>query len=145
MMDTTNPDLVPVTDSPLVPWFLASRLRLFGTLFLVLAVPMGGLGFLAAEQARRTLQEEALSRNTSAASLAAQLVSEHFDGLSRYIEFVSQRQALRDAVARRDIEAAREHLRDLVELSSPIDRALRHRPHRGSSGPITRPIRRRSA
>src|SRR6185312_11150172 len=50
MMDPKNPGAEPASDSPLVPWFLATRGRLFGTLFLVLALPMGGLGFLAAEQ-----------------------------------------------------------------------------------------------
>ena len=124
MMDTTVPAREPATDSPRVPWFLASRGRLFGTLFLVLAVPMGGLGLLAAEQARRALREQALSQNTSAAGLAAQLVGEHFDGLSRYVEVVSLRQSLRIAAEKKDIEGAREHLRDLVDLSPAIDRAF---------------------
>src|SRR6185312_9638527 len=102
MMDPKNPGAEPASDSPLVPWFLATRGRLFGTLFLVLALPMGGLGFLAAEQARRALREQALAQN---------------------IEVVSHRQPLRAAVARKDAEGAREHLRDLVDLSPAIDRA----------------------
>ncbi len=111
------------TDPPLVPWLLASKRRLFWTLFLVLALPMGGLGLLAAEQARRTLREQALVQNTAAASLAAQLVSEHFDGLVRYVEVVSHRQSLRLAAEKKDRDAVREHLRDLVELSRALDRA----------------------
>jgi hypothetical protein len=97
---------------------------LFGTLYLVLTVPMGGLGFLAAEQARRTLREQALSQNTSAAGLADQMVHEHFDGLERYVEVVSHRKPLRIAAEKKDMEGAREHLRDLVGLSPAIDRAF---------------------
>ena len=124
MMDATKPVTGTATDPPRVPWFLASMGRLFGTLFLVLAVPMGGLGLLAAEQARRTLREQALAQNSSAANLAAQLVREHFDGLARYVEVVSHRQPLRIAAEKKDEEGAIEHLRDLVDLSPALDRAF---------------------
>jgi signal transduction histidine kinase len=123
-MAATDPGAAPAMNSPWVPWFLGSRSRLFATLFLALALPIGGLGLLAADQARRTLRKQAMSQNKAAASLAAQLVSEHFHGLSLIVEVVSHRQTLQATVARKDVEGAREHLRDLVELSPALDRAF---------------------
>ncbi len=123
-MDAAREDGPAASDSPRVPWFLGSRGRLFGTLFLVLAVPMGGLGLLAAEQARRTLRDQALSQNIDAAGLAAQMVAEHFEGLSRYVEIVAHRKSLRAAVEQKDLKVAGEHLRDLVEVNPAIDRAF---------------------
>ncbi len=108
---------------PSVPWPLRSRRRLFGALFLVLALPMAVLAWLAGEWARSMLREQAIHANNASAQLTARLVREHFDGLTRYVESVANRRMLRQGVAGRNVGDVRRHLRDIVELNPSIDRA----------------------
>ncbi|HEY2156150.1 MAG TPA: cache domain-containing protein, partial [Isosphaeraceae bacterium] len=123
-MDPTAEGAAGAEGLPAVPWFLASRRRLSLTLFLALAAPMAGLGLIAAERARRTLRDQALTQDAAAAGLAAQMVGEHFAGLARHLEVVARRPALVDAAGRKDAAAARAQLRDLLELDPSFDRAF---------------------
>lgn len=109
---------------PAVPWFLRSARRLFGTLFLALALLMGALAMLVSTQARRSLEAQATSQNLITARLGAGLVEEHFDSLRRYLESFARRILVANTVAARDVAGIHTHLKDLVTTNSQVDRVF---------------------
>lgn len=115
----------PASDSvPAAPWFLRSRARLFATLFLLLAIPLGGLALAVSTMAADRLEAEAAEQNRSEADLAAQALKAHLDWTARYVEAYAQRPSLVEASTRRDVAAARIRLRELVERGANFDRAF---------------------
>jgi len=58
---TTVPPVANI--QPVVPWLLASRRRLFGTLILALGVPMAGFIAVIDLQVRRSLESQAVQRD----------------------------------------------------------------------------------
>jgi len=107
-----------------MPWFLASGWRLFGTLFLTLALPMAMLALTVATQVRHALREQAVHQNTVAAHLVSQSVREHFEGLVRYVESFARRPNLVSLIEKKDTEGIRAHLKDLVTQHTKFDRTF---------------------
>jgi len=107
-----------------MPWFLASGWRLFGTLFLALALPMGMLAFSVARQVRHSLKEQAVNQNTVAAHLVRQAVREHFEGLISYVESFAWRPDLIALIENKNTENIRAHLKNLVTQNANFDRAF---------------------
>jgi len=116
--EPTIADSIGFAAAPALPWSLQSRLHLFGTLFLTLSLPLAGLAWLVASQAKETLRTHAGEENRTTARLAALLVREHFDGLKRFVAGVADLEAFRESFAEHDVE----EVRRLMELS------LRHNP-----------------
>ncbi len=106
------------------PWFFASSRRLFGSLFMILAVPMGLLIWLETTQIVRSLEGKAIEQNTASARLVAKAVQEHFEGLMRYVESFAGRPSLAQFVETRNADAVRIYLEELVTQNNQIDRAL---------------------
>ena len=107
-----------------IPWFLASGWRLFGTLFLTLALPMGMLTLSVVRQVRHSLRVQAVHQNAVAAHLVSESVREHFEGLTRYVESFARRPDLVSLIEKKDTEGIRAHLKDLVTQHTKFDRTL---------------------
>lgn len=109
---------------PILPWFLRSAWRLFGTFFLVLALLMVMLAFLVSNQLRRSLETQAMQQNALTASLITPIIVEHFDSLTKYVASYAGRPLLRELVHGRDSEGVRSHLSDLLATNPQFDRAF---------------------
>ncbi len=109
---------------PPVPWFLRSRPRLLVTLLGALALPLGLFTALVLTRAHASLESQAIRQNAAAARLGAEAVQSHFEGLARYVESYARRPELAAAVRAGAADAARAHLRDLVEGNPELDRSF---------------------
>ncbi len=108
---------------PVMPWSLASKWHLLGTLFLTIALPLTGLAVVVSERARAALREEAENQNRTTARLAALLVREHFNGLRHYIASIVNRPSFVDAIAAHDVARVEMHLRNIVDVNPAFDRS----------------------
>ena len=109
---------------PQVPWFLRSRVRLFVTLLVVLAIPFGIFNYEVATRARKTVLDRQFAMNSAVARLGAESVIAHFEGLLTYVRSFATRPALEEAVARTQMEETRTLLRELVEKNPSLNRAF---------------------
>ena len=114
----------PGDDTPRVPWFLRSAARLFFTLLVVLALPLGGFTAAVVFDARRTLESQAVQQNAVAARLGAEVIRAHFEGLMGYSESYARRLGLHEMMRNDDQAGVRRQLHEYVEHNQLIERVF---------------------
>lgn len=114
----------PILGGVAIPWFLSSSRRLFGTLFLILALPMLALLAVVALHARAALREVAVDNAIQGAKLVTTSVEEELQGTERYVESYARRPAVAEAMAVRDLARVREHLASMLALDPELTRVV---------------------
>lgn len=99
-----------------VPWFLRSGPRLFGILFLTLAIPLTILAFSLIAQIKHATRERLVNENSASARLIAQTVSEHLSGLISVVESYSNRPSLINALEKENYEELFTNLSNLRKM-----------------------------
>jgi signal transduction histidine kinase len=116
----SNPQTVPATR----PWFLRSKFRLLGTLFLILAIPTAILTFLIAFYVRSELKQNAIQQSQLTARLVATSVDEEFYSLRKFVEDFSRRTKVLEYASVTNIAPLRHKLAEMVALNAKISRAF---------------------
>lgn len=106
------------------PWMFRSRPRLFGALFLVVAIPTAILTLLTALFVSGELREQAVKQNTVTARLVAKQIDEQFFGLRRYVESFATRPSLINPLQANNAKAVQQQLVDLIEQNRKLSRAV---------------------
>jgi signal transduction histidine kinase len=106
------------------PWLLQSKLRLFATLFLVLALPTGVLTALVATHVRNHIKTQAIHQNSLMAKIVARNVDEQFYRLRKEVQEFANRSKLIEFASEGDAEAIRGKLAEFLRISPVFSRAF---------------------
>lgn len=107
-----------------LPWFLRSGPRLFGTLFLVLAIPLAATAYLEITQISYQLKKQAIHQNNLAAQLVARAIEEHYLGINNYVESFAARPTLIEALKKNNTRTVLSQLKELIRESRFLDRVF---------------------
>ncbi len=117
-------DANPDPEMPRVPWVLRSGWRLYGTLFLVLAIPTVILISSISTRLRGQLEADLKNQNALISRTLALAVDEEFRSLSEHARSTALAPALRNAVQKADESAVRSRLEAFVSGNPRLTRAF---------------------
>jgi len=127
MIPTETPDIndgESQAEIPREPWVLRSAWRLYGSLFLLLAIPTALLVFSIALHVRSQLESDLRGQNQLLSRLLSVAIDEEMSGLKSHVSSVATRQLLRESILANDTICVTAHLESLVQNNPKITRAF---------------------
>ncbi|MEI8344613.1 MAG: ATP-binding protein [Candidatus Omnitrophota bacterium] len=106
------------------PWILRSSKRFFIIFVLTLVVPMVVFISLLLFQMQASFKKQAVEKNREAVALSAQVIHEHFLGITQYSQLFVRRQLMLSAIENKGATVVRRHLEEFITQNSNVERVF---------------------